>query len=112
VICRAKVFATDNCIDQQDIIFDAVESLESATSSQKSDDLTSGVVKDSHEANLSVAKEEAEIGAIFKAIEATKSREEAARVLGISSRTLRYKVKKFKESHGQGNEEILGVGRI
>jgi DNA-binding NtrC family response regulator len=112
VICRAKVFATDNFIDQQDIIFDAVESLGSATSIQKPEDLTSDVVKDSHEVNLSVAKEEAEIGAIFKAIETTKSREEAARVLGISSRTLRYKVKKFKESHGQGSEEILGVGRI
>lgn len=106
VICRAKVFATDNFIDQQDIIFDAVESLGSATSIQKPEDLTSDVVKDSHEVNLSVAKEEAEIGAIFKAIETTKSREEAARVLGISSRTLRYKVKKFKESHGQGSEEI------
>jgi len=112
VICRAKVFATDNFIDQQDIIFDAVESLGSATSIQKPEDLTSDVVKDSHEVNLSVAKEEAEIGAIFKAIETTKSREEAARVLGISSRTLRYKVKKFKESHGQGSEEMLGVGRI
>ena len=111
VICRAKVFATDNCIDQQDIIFDAVESLGAATSSQETEGLTPRIVKDSHEVNLSFAKEEAEISAIFKAIEATKSREEAARVLGISSRTLRYKVKKFKESHDQRSDEILGVGR-
>lgn len=111
VICRAKVFATDNCIDQQDIIFDAVESLGAATSSQETEDLTACVVKDPHEVNLSLAKEEAEIGAIFKAIEATNSREEAARVLGISSRTLRYKVKKFKESHDQRSDEILGVAR-
>lgn len=111
VICRAKILANDNCIEQQDIVFDALESLSPVTVRQEAECLAAPTAKDGNDTNLSFAKEEAEIGAIFKAIESTQSREEAARVLGISSRTLRYKVKKFKESHDQRSDEILGVGR-
>ena len=42
---------------------------------------------------------ESEYDVIMDAINSTRTREEAARKLGISPRTLRYKMAKLRESH-------------
>lgn len=104
VICRAKVLATDGVIGAEHIFFDALQidtqpSIEreaSASASpfaQVAPDAGAPVDQD-----LMSVKERAEWQLIRAALEETDSKKEAAERLGISPRTLRHKLQKWKAS--------------
>ncbi len=107
VIARAKVLAFDGAIDQQHIVFDSVSFLDQDNFNPSA--AHTATFNDFNPSNLSSAKEEAEMQSIFQAIETTNTREEAASLLGISPRTLRHKLQKYKESNTNYGHESLGV---
>ena len=109
VIQRAVVFANYGRIDEQHIFFDeplihAEQSMIQEKLSQDSysshlGSTLSASKTDSRHRDLQSAVRESEYDAIMDAISSTRTREDAARKLGISPRTLRYKMAKLRESH-------------
>ena len=109
VIQRAVVFANYERIDEQHIFFDeplARDDNDMArsllTPDLNSPDFYSQVSTPASQPgyrDLQSAVRESEQEVIMKAIRSTRTREEAARKLGISPRTLRYKMAKLRDSH-------------
>ena len=104
VICRAKVLATDGVIGAEHIFFDALKidtqpsvgregSAGASPFAQVAPDAGNPVDQD-----LMSVKERAEWQLIRAALEETDSKKEAAERLGISPRTLRHKLQKWKAS--------------
>lgn len=104
VICRAKVLAEGGVIGAEHIFFDALQiethqgaggalvtDSPSANQQSRLDDLSS-------DQDLMSVKERAEWQLIRAALEETASKKEAAERLGISPRTLRHKLQKWKSS--------------
>ena len=108
VIQRAVVFANYGRIDTQHLFFDEPVAREEQEFGHHT------LVQDYHSArlgqpmpsastslrhrDLQSAVRESEYDVIMDAINSTRTREEAARKLGISPRTLRYKMAKLRES--------------
>ena len=109
VIQRAVVFANYERIDEQHIFFDeplARDDNDMArsllTPDLNSPDFYSQISIPASQPSyrdLQSAVRESEQEVIMKAIRSTRTREEAARKLGISPRTLRYKMAKLRDSH-------------
>ena len=109
VIQRAVVFANYERIDEQHIFFDeplARDDNDMArsllTPDLNSPNFYSQVTTPASQPgyrDLQSAVRESEQEVIMKAIRSTRTREEAARKLGISPRTLRYKMAKLRDSH-------------
>lgn len=107
VICRAKVLAVNGVIDEEHILFDAMQFSQVADSTET--DLCDEVKDDrrvnftsngsSDSKDLSRAKENTELELIESAMRETKSKKEAAERLGISPRTLRHKLQRLKEAN-------------
>ena len=107
VIQRAVVFANYDRIDEQHIFFDEPLGREENDMARSllapdfnSPDFYSQVsasnAQPAHR-DLQSAVRESEYDVIMKAIRSTRTREEAARKLGISPRTLRYKMAKLRD---------------
>lgn len=108
VIQRAVVFANYGRIDEQHIFFDEPLMREGQLTTQKilgqdvyasslSVPSTASAIPSRHR-DLQSAVRESEYDVIMDAINSTRTREDAARKLGISPRTLRYKMAKLRES--------------
>ena len=108
VIQRAVVFANYGLIDQQHIFFDEplIREEQSMTQQMFGQDFYASrlgstpmtPVMPSRHRDLQSAVRESEYDVIMDAINSTRTREDAARKLGISPRTLRYKMAKLRES--------------
>ena len=106
VIQRAVVFANYGKIDSSHLIFDdpVADSQFAMDASLSSQMTVSAPVMFSSEPSLPQMKDlqsavrASEFDAIRDAIRSTRTREEAAQKLGISPRTLRYKMAKMRES--------------
>jgi two-component system response regulator FlrC len=108
VIQRAVVFANYGRIDEQHIFFDEplIREEQSITQQMLGQDFYSSRLNStpmtsavpSRHRNLQSAVRESEYDVIMDAINSTRTREDAARKLGISPRTLRYKMAKLRES--------------
>jgi len=108
VVQRALVLANSDIITEAELMFDdtderpmpsASQSLPVATHTQL---MTYGQreVADAHNAesvDLSTAVKSSEYQAIMAAIQTTRNRNEAAKKLGISPRSLRYKMAQFRD---------------
>lgn len=108
VIQRAVVFANYGRIDTQHLFFDEPVVREEQEfghhmlgqdyySARLGQPLPSAPISPRHR-DLQSAVRESEYDVIMDAINSTRTREEAARKLGISPRTLRYKMAKLRES--------------
>ena len=108
VIQRAVVFANYGLIDEQHIFFDEplIREEQSMTQQMLGQDFHASrlgstpmaPVMPSRHRDLQSAVRESEYDVIMDAINSTRTREDAARKLGISPRTLRYKMAKLRES--------------
>jgi len=104
VICRAKVLATEGVIGAEHIFLDAlqIESRPQIKSELLSESSSTGQALSPDgvgaEQDLMSVKERAEWQLIRAALEDTSSKKEAAERLGISPRTLRHKLQKWKSS--------------
>jgi DNA-binding NtrC family response regulator len=104
VICRAKVLATEGVIGAEHIFLDAlqIESRPQIKSELLSESSSAGHALSPDgvgaEQDLMSVKERAEWQLIRAALEDTSSKKEAAERLGISPRTLRHKLQKWKSS--------------
>ena len=109
VIQRAVVFADYGRIDAQHLFFDEPVACEAKEfghhilgqdyySVRLGQPMPSAPTPPRHH-DLQSAVRESEYDVIMDAINSTRTREEAARKLGISPRTLRYKMAKLRESH-------------
>ena len=108
VIQRAVVFANYDRIDEQHIFFDEplIREEQSMTQQMLGQDFYASRVGStpmtpampSRHRDLQSAVRESEYDVIMDAINSTRTREDAARKLGISPRTLRYKMAKLRES--------------
>ena len=108
VIQRAVVFANYGLIDEQHIFFDEplIREEQSMTQQMFGQDFYASrlgstpmaPVMPSRHRDLQSAVRESEYDVIMDAINSTRTREDAARKLGISPRTLRYKMAKLRES--------------
>jgi transcriptional regulator with PAS, ATPase and Fis domain len=104
VISRAKVVADTNIILEEHILLDAcISSLPTG----KADLEMSRSVAPQAADSLSTTKESAEWLAIQDALAATDSKADAAKVLGISPRTLRHKIQKLNERGDQLQRKML-----
>jgi two-component system response regulator FlrC len=108
VIQRALVLSNDDLITENELMFDEVEqrhvsqTLPASTQSQlmqygprevsEAHQLNAGALGD-----LSTAVKSSEYQVIMAAIQSTRNRNEAAKKLGISPRSLRYKMAQFRE---------------
>jgi two-component system response regulator FlrC len=108
VIQRAVVFSNYGRIDTQHLFFDEPVAREEQKfghqmlgqdyfSARMSQPASSAPIASRHR-DLQSAVRESEYDVIMDAINTTRTREEAARKLGISPRTLRYKMAKLRES--------------
>ena len=104
VICRAKVLATEGVIGAEHIFLDALQiktrpetKSESLPESPSVGQALSPDISETDQDLMSV-KERAEWQLIRAALEDTSSKKEAAERLGISPRTLRHKLQKWKSS--------------
>ena len=105
VVQRALVLGNGELITESDLMFDQWE--EKADPRPMNVSTTSQLmsygqreVSDAHDpelVNLSTAVKSSEYQAIMAAIQSTKNRSEAAQKLGISPRSLRYKMAQFRE---------------
>ena len=96
VIARAKVLATSSVILPEHIYLDAISGFGDVQAAQ------SAIVSNEpfgadEESTLSSQRDQAEFDSISEALRHTSSKKEAAERLGISPRTLRHKLQKFKE---------------
>ncbi|MCH1448872.1 MAG: sigma-54 dependent transcriptional regulator [Litoricolaceae bacterium] len=108
VIQRAVVFANYGRIDEQHIFFDEplIRGEQSMTQQMLGQDFYASRLGStpmapaipSRHRDLQSAVRESEYDVIMDAINSTRTREDAARKLGISPRTLRYKMAKLRES--------------
>jgi two-component system response regulator FlrC len=108
VIQRAVVFANYGRIDEQHIFFDEplIREEQSMTQQMLGQDFYASRLGStpmdpampSRHRDLQSAVRESEYDVIMDAINSTRTREDAARKLGISPRTLRYKMAKLRES--------------
>ena len=108
VIQRAVVFANYGRIDEQHIFFDEplIREEQSMTQQMLGQDFYASRLSStpmapampSRHRDLQSAVRESEYDVIMDAINSTRTREDAARKLGISPRTLRYKMAKLRES--------------
>ena len=113
VICRAKVLAVDNVIQPEHIYFDALEFAPSSLSRYSIHDAEPGSHNPENQhavihsdQDLVSAKEQAEWQLIQAALQETDSKKEAAERLGISPRTLRHKLQKFKTAESDSLQSI------
>ena len=96
VIARAKVLATSSVILPEHIYLDAISGFANGQAAQ------SAIVSNEkfgleEESTLSSQRDQAEFDSINEALRHSSSKKEAAERLGISPRTLRHKLQKFKE---------------
>ncbi len=106
VVQRALVLCNGDLITENELMFDEIdrrpESLPVSTQSQLMH-YGQREVSDAHQwrsedlMDLSTAVKSSEYQAIMAAIQSTKNRNEAAKKLGISPRSLRYKMAQFRE---------------
>ena len=102
VVQRALVLSSSDIIDEADLMFDEWESQGSEL--QKTTELISTPTAvesvpamSAEDGALSVAVKSSEYQAIMAAIRSSSNRSEAAKKLGISPRSLRYKMAQFRE---------------
>jgi len=107
VIQRAVVMCGGDCIDTPHLMFDDIHPEEGAAASLEPESLPQPPLSpplppmqapETVPANLQAAVKSNEHQLILAAIQTTGSRIEAARKLGISPRTLRYKLAKLKDN--------------
>ena len=96
VIARAKVLATRSVILQEHIYLDSISGFGDAQIVQ-SEFVSHEHLAPGEENTLSSQRDQAEFDSINEALRHTSSKKEAAERLGISPRTLRHKLQKFKE---------------
>ncbi len=102
VIQRAIVLARDNTIDSVDLVFDEEKLVSTdqttpgARPSVENDNKSHLGSRNSSE-GLQRSVEENEFRIIAEMVDKTKTKQEAARKLGISDRTLRYKLAKMRD---------------
>jgi len=106
VVQRALVLCNGDLITENELMFDEIdrrpEPLAVSTQSQLMQ-YGQREVSDAHQwrsedlVDLSTAVKSSEYQAIMAAIQSTKNRNEAAKKLGISPRSLRYKMAQFRE---------------
>jgi two-component system response regulator FlrC len=108
VIQRALVLSNDDLITENELMFDEIEQRQAPQSlpaSTQSHLMQYGPreVSEAHQLNasalgdLSTAVKSSEYQVIMAAIQSTRNRNEAAKKLGISPRSLRYKMAQFRE---------------
>ena len=96
VIARAKVLATSSIILPEHVFLDAISGFGGGQAAQSAV-LTHEQFGPDEESTLSSHRDQAEFDSIHEALRHTSSKKEAAERLGISPRTLRHKLQKFKE---------------
>ena len=97
VIARAKVLATNSVILPEHIYLDAISGFGDGQAAQTAVESHEQFSPD-EESTLSSQRDQAEFDSINEALRHTSSKKEAAERLGISPRTLRHKLQKFKET--------------
>lgn len=102
VVQRAIVLARDNVIDEEHLIFDEMPSLSQALELSDETQLVSpleqtGTSTDKKSVGLQDTVEANEFRIIAEIIKSAGTKREAAKLLGISDRTLRYKLAKMRE---------------
>jgi two-component system response regulator FlrC len=101
VVQRALVLCNGDTIDESDLMFDEWEAQEGVTAPEPR--ASAPTIQDIHErvmtdsGALSAAVKSSEYQAIMAAIKSSHNRSEAAKKLGISPRSLRYKMAQFRE---------------
>ena len=110
VIARAKVLATSSVILPEHIYLDTISGFGDGRVAQSA--IVSPEQFGSDEENtLSIQRDQAEFDSINDALRHSSSKKEAAERLGISPRTLRYKLQKFREmenTRGVSGASLLG----
>lgn len=96
VIARAKVLATSSVILPEHIYLDAISGFGDGRAAL-SPIVSNEQFGPDEESTLSSQRDQAEFDSINEALRHTSSKKEAAERLGISPRTLRHKLQKFKE---------------
>ena len=97
VIARAKVLATSSVILPEHIYLDSISGFGDGHAAQSAI-LSNEQFAPEEESTLSSQRHQAEFESIHEALRHTSSKKEAAERLGISPRTLRHKLQKFKET--------------
>ena len=97
VIARAKVLATSSVILPEHIYLDSISGFGDGHAAQSAI-LSNEQFAPEEESTLSSQRDQAEFESIHEALRHTSSKKEAAERLGISPRTLRHKLQKFKET--------------
>ena len=101
VMRRAMVFSQDHCIGAEHLMFDHDDLCEAAPDSPTYSPLPITTQPVELAADLYSATRKSEHQVIMATLASTPSKIEAAKQLGISPRTLRYKLAQFRE-HGLG----------
>ena len=96
VIARAKVLATSSVILPEHIYLDAISGVRDVQAARTTIAPNEKFNPD-EESTLSSQRDQVEFDSINEALRHTSSKKEAAERLGISPRTLRHKLQKFKE---------------
>ena len=96
VIARAKVLATSSVILPEHIYLDSISGFGDGQIAQSAI-VSNDQFGPDEENTLSSQRDQAEFDSINEALRHTSSKKEAAERLGISPRTLRHKLQKFKE---------------
>jgi two-component system response regulator FlrC len=105
VIIRAVVLAQLGCIDIEHLIFDDIDDAVAEYTTPKFSD-SSAMIKnysrpyqerDNQPKQLSNAIQDSEYQTIMAALQRSRNRDQAAEVLGISTRTLRHKLQRLRE---------------
>jgi two-component system response regulator FlrC len=96
VIARAVVLAEDSCIRIADIVFDD-EDIQGASAETAPDEKVANISGDQLQADLDPYCM-SEANSIVAAMQKARNRNEAARQLGISTRTLRHKLQQLRSS--------------
>jgi two-component system response regulator FlrC len=105
VIIRAVVLAQSDCIDIDHLVFDDIEEAQ-ADYSHTTFSPSTALIKnhswpqkatDNQPKQLSNAIQDSEYETIMAALQRSRNRDQAAEVLGISTRTLRHKLQRLRE---------------
>jgi two-component system response regulator FlrC len=102
VIIRANILAQNGRIDAHHLIFDDLLDLQVPSEATGSDELVSKDPQQGHDTvekieSLSQSIRNSEHRRIMDVLQSSTSRDQAAKILGISPRTLRHKLQRFRE---------------
>lgn len=101
VMHRAMVFCNNRCIDAEHLMFDHEDLAEAGPNSANDHSSLALAQRVDLSRDLSSATRQSEHQVIMATLASTPSKTEAAKQLGISPRTLRYKLAQFRD-HGMG----------